>query len=123
MTFIGMAFSSTHQRVVGDEGQAAGALDGHRHLALVLGAVPRDPPRDDLPPLGHEVLQHRLVLEVGVAALLGAEAAHLLAAEAAASAALLVVATRPTAAAHPAAATTPAAARAVAPRTVSVSEL
>src|SRR5215813_6942852 len=125
MTFIGMASSSAHQRVVGDEGQAAGALDGHRHLTLVLGAVPRDPPRDDLPALGHEVLQHRLVLEVGVAPLLGAEAAHLLAAEAAASAALLVVATRPTAAAHPAAATatTPAAARAVAPRTVSVSEL
>src|SRR5215813_1439256 len=112
MTFIGMASSSAHQRVVGDEGQAAGALDGHRHLTLVLGAVPRDPPRDDLPALGHEVLQHRLVLEVGVAPLLGAEAAHLLAAEAAASAALLVVATRPT-----------AAARAVAPRTVSVSEL
>src|SRR5215468_495543 len=105
MTFIGMASSSADQRVVGDEGQAAGALDGHRHLALVLGAVPRDPPRDDLPPLGHEVLQHRLVLEVGVAALLGAEAAHLLAAEAAASAALLVVAAR-AGAAHPAAAAT-----------------
>src|SRR5262245_2356834 len=96
-----MAFSSTHRRVVGDEGQAAGALDGHRHLPLVLGAVPRDPPRDDLPPLGHEVLQHRLVLEVGVAALLGAEAAHLLAAEASAPTALLVVAAR-SAAAHPA---------------------
>src|SRR5262249_12988543 len=92
-----MASSSAHQRVVGDEGQAAGALDGHSHLTLVLGAVPRDPPRDDLPALGHEVLQHRLVLEVGVTPLLGAEAAHLLAAEAAASAALLVVATRPTA--------------------------
>src|SRR5262245_43970504 len=93
-----MAFSSTHRRVVGDEGQAAGALDGHCHLPLVLGAVPGDPPRDDLPPLGDEVLQHRLVLEVGVAALLRAEAAHLLAAEAAASAALLVVATRAAAA-------------------------
>jgi hypothetical protein len=34
----------SHQRVVRDEGQAAGALDGHRHLTLVLGAVPRDPP-------------------------------------------------------------------------------
>src|SRR5215468_9654393 len=112
MTFIGMASSSAYQRVVGNEGQATGALDGHRYLTLVLGAVPRDPPRDDLPPLGHEVLQHRLVLEVGVAALLGAEAADLLSAEPAAATALLVVAARSTAA-HPATAAIAAIAAAI----------
>src|SRR4051794_29934534 len=69
------------QRHVGDEGQAAGALDGSRHLPLVLGAVAADPAGDDLAPLGDEVLQRCLVLEVG-AALFGAEPPPLLAAKA-----------------------------------------
>src|SRR5689334_20958640 len=77
-------------RVVGEHRQAAGALDGRGHLALVLGAVAGDAAGDDLAALRDEVLQGRLILEVHLGVLLGAEAAHLLAAEAA-SAALVIV--------------------------------
>src|SRR5690242_20942676 len=79
-------------RVVGEHRQAAGALDGRGHLALVLGAVAGDAAGDDLAALGDEVLQGRLILEVHLGVLLGAEAAHLLAAEAATATPLLVIA-------------------------------
>src|SRR5689334_8629103 len=79
-------------RVVGEHRQAAGALDGRGHLALVLGAVAGDAAGDDLAALGDEVLQRRLILEVHLGVLLGAEAAHLLAAKAAATPTLLVIA-------------------------------
>src|SRR5678809_987940 len=81
---------AVHHRVR-DQRQAAGALDRHRHLPLVLGAVAGDAAGDDLAALGDEVLQGRLVLEVHLGVLLRAEAADLLAAEAAPSAALVVV--------------------------------
>ncbi|EAU63415.1 hypothetical protein STIAU_0974 [Stigmatella aurantiaca DW4/3-1] len=77
-------------RVVGEERQATGALDGDRHLALVLGAVAGDPAGNDLAALGDEVLQRGLILEVHLGVLLGAEAADLLAAKAA-SAPLVIV--------------------------------
>src|SRR5256885_2526283 len=73
----------------GKEGDDARALDGGSDLALVLGAVPRDAPRDDLPALGDEVLQLGAVLVVDFEVLVGAVAADLAAAEAAASAALV----------------------------------
>src|SRR5215211_4258239 len=82
---------SAHQHRVGDEGHVPRALDRQRHLPLVLGAVPGDPPRDDLPPLGDEVLEGVLILEVDQLDLLGAEAADLLSSEAAAASALLVI--------------------------------
>src|SRR5262249_39339979 len=46
---------------VWDQRQSARALDRHRYLALVLGAVPGNPPRDDLPALGDEVLERGLI--------------------------------------------------------------
>src|SRR5512137_85256 len=67
---------------VGQERQHAGALDGGRHLALVLRAVAADPAGDDLAALGEEVLELPLVLVVDLGRLLGAEAADLAAAEA-----------------------------------------
>src|SRR5689334_7576702 len=79
-------------RVVGEHRQAAGALDRRGDLTLVLGAVARDAAGDDLAALGDEVLQGRLILEVHLGVLLGAEAAHLLAAEAATATTLLVIA-------------------------------
>src|SRR5205807_9825902 len=74
---------------VGEQRDLAAALDGGRHLALVPRAVPRDAARDDLAPLGDEVLQLRRVLVVDLEALVRAVPAHLAAAEAAPTAALL----------------------------------
>src|SRR5262249_37132621 len=65
------------------EGDHARALDGERHLALVLGAVAADPPRDDLAAVGDEVLQRLRVLVVDHHLLVGAEAADLAARESA----------------------------------------
>src|SRR6266851_735468 len=92
MTFIAFSASglSSYDRV-GDQRQRAGALDRRRHLPLVLGTVPGNPPGDNLPPLGHEVLERGLVLEVHLAVFLCAEPADPLAAEASASASLVVV--------------------------------
>src|SRR5262245_61606493 len=42
----------------------AGPLDGQRHLALVLGAVAADSARNDLAPVGDEVLQRLRILVV-----------------------------------------------------------
>src|SRR5712692_938856 len=77
---------------VGEQRQVAAALDGGRHLALVARAVSRDAPRDDLAPLGDEVLEVGRVLVVDLEVLVGAVAAHLAPAEAAAAAAVHVVA-------------------------------
>src|SRR5688572_19966242 len=63
------------------------ALDRQRHLALVLGAVAADAPRDDLAAVGDEVLQRLRVLVVDDDLLVGAEAADLATREAAALAA------------------------------------
>src|SRR6266849_5264096 len=92
MTFIAFSASglSSDDRV-GDERQGARAFDRHRHLPLVLGTVPGNAPGDDLPPLGHEVLERGLVLEVHPAVFLRAEPADPLAPEASASASLIVV--------------------------------
>src|SRR5256885_4024909 len=73
----------------GKERHDARALDGGGHLALVLGAVARDAPGDDLAALGDEVLQLGGFLVVHLEVLVGAVAADLPAAEAAASAALV----------------------------------
>src|SRR5512138_1132190 len=72
-----MAASSHLPDGVGQDGQHPAALDGGGHLALVLGAVPADPARDDLAALGQEVLHLVLVLVVDLEVLVGAEAAHL----------------------------------------------
>src|SRR5207253_29374 len=60
--------------------------------------VARDPPGNDLAPLGHEVLERRLVLEVDLGVLVGAVAADLSATEGATTAPLVVLALAPRAA-------------------------
>src|SRR5262249_42799152 len=65
------------------EGDHARALDGQRHLALVLGAVAADATRNDLAAVGDEVLERLRVLVVDEDLLVGAEAADLSAREAA----------------------------------------
>src|SRR5512143_2512182 len=77
MTFIGLPLPDLRggER---DERHDAGFLDLHRQLPLVLGAGPRDAPRDDLPALGDEMLEHVHVLVVELEVLLRAEAAELL---------------------------------------------
>src|SRR5438270_12207608 len=49
---------------VGQQGQFAGRLDGHGHIALVLGTVARDPAGPDLAAVGHEAPQQVDVLVV-----------------------------------------------------------
>src|SRR3989442_7105347 len=65
-------------RAVREQRHLAGVLDRGGHVALVLGAVPRDTPRTDLSPLGHELLQQSDVLEIDVVDPLLAEDADLL---------------------------------------------
>src|SRR5262245_35708226 len=67
----------------GHERDHARPLDGQRHLALVLGAVAADAPRDDLAAVGDEVLEGLRVLVVDLDLLVGAEAADLAPREAA----------------------------------------
>src|SRR5215472_236079 len=57
---------------------------------LVPRAIAGDPARDDFAPLGDEILERRLILEVDLGVLLHAESANLLAAEAAPAALFLV---------------------------------
>src|SRR5690606_10060578 len=80
ITFI-VASSGVGHRV-GEQGELPRALDGSRHLALVIRAVAADPARDDLRALGHEQLQGGRVLVIDHRGLVRAEAAHLLSAEA-----------------------------------------
>src|SRR5688500_2238496 len=61
----------------GDEGEHAGALDGAHQLALVPGAGPGDPARQDLGALGNVVLEGLQVLVVDPLGLLLAELAVL----------------------------------------------
>src|SRR5579864_9403872 len=61
----------------------ARALDRRRHLALMRGAVAADAPRNDLAAVGDEVLQRLRILVIDRDILVGAEAAHLAAREAA----------------------------------------
>src|SRR5713101_8483124 len=70
---------------VRQERQVAAALDGGGHFALVPRAVARDAAGDDLAALGDEVLQVGRVLVVDLEILVGAVAAHLAPAEAAAA--------------------------------------
>src|SRR5690348_11572363 len=71
---------------VGEQRHVAAALDGGGHLALVLGAVSRDAPGNDLPALGDEVLEVGGVLVVDLQLVVGAVAADLAPAESAAAA-------------------------------------
>src|SRR5215468_3374073 len=84
MTWIFSMASSLARHGERHEGDHARALDGERHLALVLGAVAADAPGDDLAPVGDEVLERLRVLVVDLHRLVGAEAAHLAARETAA---------------------------------------
>src|SRR6266581_7885886 len=61
-----------------DERQRARALDGLHDLPLVLGAGPRDAPREDLRALGRERLHQAHVLVINEGDLLIAELAELL---------------------------------------------
>src|SRR5215471_3708654 len=81
MTF--MAISSGRGHGVRQQGDLPRALDGLGHVALVSGAVTADAPGNDLAPLGHEQLEQVGILVVDDGAAIGAEPAHLLAAEAA----------------------------------------
>src|SRR5438132_8873324 len=56
--------------------------DGRGDLALVLGTVPRDPPRHQLATIGDEVLQQGLVLVVDLQTVVPAELALLAAPQA-----------------------------------------
>src|SRR3990172_6110420 len=58
----------------GQQGDVARPLDGHLQLPLVRSADARDPPRQDLAPVAHE-LPDRHVLVVNVVDLLHAELA------------------------------------------------
>src|SRR5437764_7929307 len=91
MTFIAGSLLVLHHGV-GEQRHVAAALDGGGHLALVLRAVAADAPGDDLAPLGDEVLQLARVLVIDLGLLVGAVAAHLLAAEAARAALFAVAA-------------------------------
>src|SRR5262245_10506455 len=64
-----------------NERQGARPLDGAHDLALVLGAGPRDAPREDLRALRDEPLQEPHVLVVDEVQLLFAELAEFLLAE------------------------------------------
>src|SRR6266545_3638671 len=55
----------------------SGVLDRRRDVALVLGAVPRDPPGADLAAVAHELPQQVHVLVVDVVLLVSAELAEL----------------------------------------------
>src|SRR5947209_17917866 len=94
---------------VREERDVAAALDGGGHLALVPGAVPRDAARNDLAPLGDEVLELGRVLVVHLERLVGAVPAHLAPAESPAASAIV---------AHPAAALAASVARAGRPAPV-----
>src|SRR5262245_65569519 len=59
-----------------DERQGPGPLDGGHHLALMLGAGARDPPRENLRALRDEPLQQPDVLVVDELDLLVAELAE-----------------------------------------------
>ena len=63
------------------QGDVAGLLDGAGQSALVLGANAGEPPRHDLAALGHKSLQQPDIAVRNRIDLLGAELAHLLAAE------------------------------------------
>src|SRR5579871_6013420 len=76
----------------GHQRDHARALDRGGHLALVTRAVSRDAAGDDLAAIGDEVLQRLGVLVVDRDVLVGAEAAHLAAGEAALARALLLAA-------------------------------
>src|SRR5215468_12757098 len=77
MTWIFSMASSLARHGERHEGDHARALDGERHLALVLGAVAADAPGNDLAPVGDEVLERLRVLVVDLDLLVGAEAADL----------------------------------------------
>src|SRR6266540_2580165 len=62
---------------VGEQRHLAGVLDRRRDVALVLGAVARDPSGADLAAVAHELPQQVHVLVVDVVLLLGAELAEL----------------------------------------------
>src|SRR5207302_11214020 len=79
----------------GQERYLPPALDRRGHLALVPGAVPGDPPRHDLAPLGDEVLQIGRVLVVDLEILVRAVAADLAPAETAATAPFQIAAAPP----------------------------
>src|SRR3989304_5621428 len=64
-----------HER---EQGDVAGALDGHRELPLVGGAGARDPPRQDPPTLRHEAPETSDILVVNLLHLVHAELADLL---------------------------------------------
>src|SRR3970040_2064169 len=64
-----------HER---EQGDVAGALDGHRELPLVGGAGARDPPRQDPPALLHEAPETSDILVVDLLHLVHAELADLL---------------------------------------------
>src|SRR6478609_6388896 len=97
MTCIAMLYllSSDRERHQRDH---AGALDRDAHLALVLGAVPRDAARNDLAAIGDEVLQGLRVLVVDRHVLVGAEAADLAAGKATLARALVALLVATTAA-------------------------
>src|SRR5207237_10163953 len=63
---------------VRQEGHFARRLDGHGHVALVLGAVARNPAGADLAPVGHEPPEQVHVLVVDPLNVLAAEDADLL---------------------------------------------
>src|SRR5581483_5183439 len=85
MTWTAISVSSRIGRRVRQERDRPRPLDRQRQLALVPRAVPRDPARDDLPPLGKEVPEDARVLVVDQHRLVGAEATDLPAAHAAAA--------------------------------------
>src|SRR6266496_1837231 len=62
---------------VGKQRHLAGVLDRRRDVALVLGAVARDPPGADLTAVAHELSQQIHVLVVDVVLLVSAELAEL----------------------------------------------
>src|SRR5262249_2631966 len=90
MTLMEISPLTGHHRVR-YQSQGTGALDRRGHLALMLGAIPRDPAGDDLAPLGDEVLERPLSFKIPLAVLFGADAAPLLAPKTAASATLFFV--------------------------------
>src|SRR5207244_893980 len=63
---------------VGEQRHLTGRLDGRGHVALVLGAVPRDPPGPDLALVAHEPAQEVDVVVVDPMDVVRAEDADLL---------------------------------------------
>src|SRR5439155_10702410 len=61
----------------------ARALDGDADLALVLRAIARDAPRDDLAAIGDEVFEGLRIFVIDIDVLIGAEPANLAARKAA----------------------------------------